>query len=103
MKVYDKMFHELLNTIQWDEYKGLNVIRGRYEGQLVTATYNEDVAIIAINENFINFFCPTCRTQNHSMVISASHQEHKMISHVITQIAKGMMDKKVIKLNKEKR
>jgi phage FluMu protein Com len=67
---------------------------------MINAVGNKDTAVIAINNHYVNFACPVCRTINHSMVIEASEQERQNIRETINTIAKRMMDKKIIKINK---
>lgn len=101
MKLYDRMFYDLLEKIEWDEQKGLNIIRGNSEGQLVTALYNDDMTCLAINDSYLKFFCMSCRSQNHSLIITASKQEEQNIKEQIKSIAKRLMDKKVVNIGKK--
>jgi len=97
----DRIFIELLETVQWDEYHNLESIRGTLDGKLVYAAEADNKAMIVIAPDYLDNICMSCGRVDYALKLSSSVEESKNICAIIRGEIKRLTNKRVVKFERK--
>ena len=100
MRYEDKIFHDLLDSVEWDEYEIDGSIKGRHQDSLVFAATDGNRCMIVIHPETFTQICFSCQKADYALNIKSSSEESEIICLKIAAIINRLAERKVLKFSK---